>query len=601
MNYGAELKAGIESRFGKQIVRTGIIRKWRALKTDRSVRRLLSQYLDETRKHVDRFGPARNSGNPSYAAMVVDGAAPQRPGVDFLDNGRAGLHVYGFLNQKIESAAGPTWELSQDRLVSVLRRWWLSSTRGFKKKAHHFVFSMDPRLSASFAGQGIPVDDMMLAAVAEAFLVFNNRYFPGGTLGWVAGVHHDRFHVHVHVLLYPTTSTGKSLNVSRNARTLVGGKEIRVGYQETLERTYLKSLERMVGMAKRPGFADPEICLSSVAHMFSTFDASRRRLAQEGKKRTIEAIEDGWWTAAADPDLSATIAANRAAQIEDEKNALDLAALDAIEAKLLAELESHERAMQQVRERRQKTEAVFRDWRSSRDNYHPVRYTPDTPPQSPSGTLSLLGYPLSQWPRPSPSRGEVERKLNGRLERLDRMQAAHEVGLARDPSMPPQVMAEGFRRCLRAVYCGCLALNSVLKRLHLPTLTMRAPQGGAKVASLPEKAAESVKASVERSARELARMHHTATTGELQKLHDQMGRTGAASAALAEDPVVELDLPSVSPLVPATSNFIEREARLGASIRTMSDLRREEKEVLDRISKVISTVPYGSFAPGPDL
>lgn len=197
----------------------------------RTIKRYIAEYMDETQK-----GSAKTKYHYTYEKarqkrvieeVVVDGIVEQhkaevpalRAGVDYLTKEKKGkVGVHGFIRSLVEIKTGrKIAELNNDEVAVEVEEIWraLLAEKRLKKIAHKFVFSLDPELTKEMVEKKIPVDEHLNRIVHETLRRYQEKFYPGQELGYLTGIHHDRRHIHCHVLLYPQTGEGKPLNVSR--------------------------------------------------------------------------------------------------------------------------------------------------------------------------------------------------------------------------------------------------------------------------------------------------------------------------------------------------------------------------------------------------
>ncbi len=237
------LYSAVQTAYGSRVRRAGILRRRRSLKTAQGLYEFFTAYADETTKEtyvkpVD-VGAATEE---DYLHAVLAGRAPLRPEVDYVPF-RSRVTAFG-------SAARPEIyrthrfeDLPDAERMKRLRRWWLNDTANETAKAHHIVFTLDPRLAAAMAQAGVSADAFLLTAVSNAFTEFQSRFYPGDVLGYLVALHHDRAHIHAHVLVHPRTQQGARVNLSILRRYKVGDQVIAVPCQQVLKDAFERESE----------------------------------------------------------------------------------------------------------------------------------------------------------------------------------------------------------------------------------------------------------------------------------------------------------------------------------------------------------------------
>ena len=237
------LYSAVQTAYGSRVRRAGIMRRRRNLKTSRRLWEFFTAYADETTK-ATYVAPQDidTTTEEGYLRAVLLGQAPLRPEIDYLPFrgrviafGRAARpDIYG--THRIE-------DLSDAERMSRLRKWWANTTAEEPTKAHHVVFTLDPRLAAAMAQAAVSSDAFLLTAVGNAFTEFQSRFYPGDVLGYVVALHHDRAHIHAHVLVHPRTQNGASVNLSILRRYKVGDAFVNVPCQQILKDAFEREAE----------------------------------------------------------------------------------------------------------------------------------------------------------------------------------------------------------------------------------------------------------------------------------------------------------------------------------------------------------------------
>ncbi|MBL9187518.1 MAG: hypothetical protein JNK23_08585 [Opitutaceae bacterium] len=237
------LYGAVQAAYGGRVKRAGMMRRKKSFTAARPLRDFLNAYADETTKPnyvAPETLPVRTE--EEYLRAILTGQAPLRPEIDYLPfHGR--VTAFG-------GAARPeiyqTHEIEKlppsDRLAR-LRQWWLRDTADLATKAHHVVFTLDPRLAAAMRQAGVSADTFLLTAVSNAFTEFQAQFYPGDTLGYVVALHHDRAHIHAHVLLHPLTESGARVNLGILRRYRVGDRTVDVPCQQVLKDSFERQAE----------------------------------------------------------------------------------------------------------------------------------------------------------------------------------------------------------------------------------------------------------------------------------------------------------------------------------------------------------------------
>lgn len=174
----------------------GVWKKFKSVTTDRWLSHLIGHYLDANTK---LHSPAAGS------SLLVGQLSEQRGN---------GLWMFGHVAVNLCAHGVNYGTHTPTAIAPDLFRWWSKSRKGYEVKGHHFTASFSPALVSSLERAGIPTDQVMLSSVSSTLAQYARRFYPGQTIGWVAGCHHDKDHPHVHALIHPQTSGGKTLRVS---------------------------------------------------------------------------------------------------------------------------------------------------------------------------------------------------------------------------------------------------------------------------------------------------------------------------------------------------------------------------------------------------
>ena len=193
----------------------GFWRKTSTATTKESVSKYILSYVDETSK-ADALAESRKQ---SYGDVQFGKPNPVEQGIGYLSKEEQGrIRVFGFLRDDVEKLTGmPPNHLSNDARVMACHRAWMGRLEqhpGVKKYAHKFVLSLDPRFCELMARGGKDSDALLIQGVRTVLRRFQEKYYPGDRLGYLVGVHHDRQHIHAHVLLLPWAESGRHLKVT---------------------------------------------------------------------------------------------------------------------------------------------------------------------------------------------------------------------------------------------------------------------------------------------------------------------------------------------------------------------------------------------------
>lgn len=220
---------------------------WKKTHTSRNasaLRRYIEEYLDETGKKDT------TKGGGLAAPTIPVKHSSLRHGIDYLTKKEKGdVHVFGFLRHEIETETGRLANtLTNSEKAGAAETVWrrLLKKKGLKKVVHKIVVALDPEVCEMMTLARVPVDEELLRLVREGLGQYEQKFYQGHKLGYLVGIHHDRRHIHAHIMLFPQTDRGKPINVSHDSKvTLKDGFSIRVDYQGFLKSTFEKMAKEM--------------------------------------------------------------------------------------------------------------------------------------------------------------------------------------------------------------------------------------------------------------------------------------------------------------------------------------------------------------------
>lgn len=204
---------------GKDIKVYGMFRRTSSAKTVRTISDYIYSYLDETSK---RDVTEEGKKIKAYDELVRHEKQNLIEGIDYLTKEQRGtLKAYGFLRDDIAKATGkvPLHMENNERIVAAHNAWMerlkYKKTRTY---GHKFVLSLDPRLCQILNESGKSVDEHLTQFCRTVMRRYQEKYYPNERIGYLMGIHHDKKHIHAHILLFPTTETGKVLAVTDGSR-----------------------------------------------------------------------------------------------------------------------------------------------------------------------------------------------------------------------------------------------------------------------------------------------------------------------------------------------------------------------------------------------
>ena len=237
----------------------------------RKIREYIESYLDETGKAQKKFNPPQfpyltpNMGAYNGVGQHTVAAGDFRTKADDLDKDRKGdIKLYGFFRRLVFDYTGkPVDSLTNVEKAAAVEEVWRAKRKEKHPKimAHKIVIALGLEVSKEMTEKGIPVDEQLQQVVCTTMDRYQEKFYPGHQLGYLVGIHHDRKHIHAHILLYPQTDKGKPLNVSHwsNVR-MPDGTVQRVDYQGFIKSTveqlgvemYVNRVQRACGSYQFP-------------------------------------------------------------------------------------------------------------------------------------------------------------------------------------------------------------------------------------------------------------------------------------------------------------------------------------------------------------
>ncbi|NBB79781.1 MAG: hypothetical protein GVY36_10090 [Verrucomicrobia bacterium] len=185
-----------------------IWKKTSSPKDIRAVRSGIAEYLCEKMKKGIDAKAARANNHPNQL----------KKGLDYLtkeDSGR--MRAFGFLREDVMRLTGQIpHKMDNEHLVAACLQVWETrlSRKDIDRVAHKYVLSLYPELCEVMAKTGHSADELLMSSVSELLRRYRDKYYPGQKIGYLVGVHHDKAHIHAHVMLFATTESGKLLRVS---------------------------------------------------------------------------------------------------------------------------------------------------------------------------------------------------------------------------------------------------------------------------------------------------------------------------------------------------------------------------------------------------
>lgn len=208
--------------------------------TLQTLRKDISSYLSEvTKKGLDAMATeAKNQ--PNWL----------KEGVDYLtkeDRGR--LKAFGFLRDDVTKLRGlyPHQMENNDLIDASLDAWQARlKTKKIKRVAHKYVLSLNPKLCEILMQTKHSADELLTNAARQVMRRYQEKYYPNERIGYLMGIHHDKAHLHAHIMLFPTTESGKLLRITDESPKQGGRKPflfMRETAEKEVERFYKKEIQ----------------------------------------------------------------------------------------------------------------------------------------------------------------------------------------------------------------------------------------------------------------------------------------------------------------------------------------------------------------------
>jgi len=183
----------------------GVWDKLNEVKTNKRLSELLRSYIDETTK----ITAISSLGAPSGAQATDKKQAEYTPFA-------SGIWTFGHLATELSRHGVDVTKAQPTSTINHLLEWWKTDRADAAIKGHHVTASFDPRIAKEMNRLGYPIDAMLLATLHDTLTQYASRFYPGQSIGYVVGCHHDTENPHCHALVHPTTESGKLIRFSGN-------------------------------------------------------------------------------------------------------------------------------------------------------------------------------------------------------------------------------------------------------------------------------------------------------------------------------------------------------------------------------------------------
>ena len=175
----------------------GFWRKTSTATTKESVSKYIMSYVDETSK-ADALAESRKLG---YTAVQFGKPDPVEQGIGYLSKEEKGrIRVFGFLRDDVEKLTGrqPNHLSNDDRVIACHRAWMRGSSSTGVKSSPTSLCSASAGFCELMTRAGKDCDALLVRGLEPSSAASRNTTL--GTGGFLLGIHHDRQHVHAHIL-----------------------------------------------------------------------------------------------------------------------------------------------------------------------------------------------------------------------------------------------------------------------------------------------------------------------------------------------------------------------------------------------------------------
>lgn len=157
-------------------------------------------YQDETRKRSAR----ENAGEGLI--LGIDYHTSREPGA---------VTAHGYLAPRIERSC----RVHQIPTKEAVKRFFRAYDAALRKRCRKIlglrgVFSVDPKVLPDAFRRHIDLEQLLIECVEKTAELMSKRYYSGESLGYLIGIHHDKDHLHGHLLMLPYTSADKRIRWS---------------------------------------------------------------------------------------------------------------------------------------------------------------------------------------------------------------------------------------------------------------------------------------------------------------------------------------------------------------------------------------------------
>jgi len=187
----SKLLESLEVRFGKEVKLAGLFKKTSTVRTQKRVDFILKSDLDDrTKANYPDKSEVDGLSEEDFIEALFAGKANLCKGEDIspaLPDCKVMACGY------IQSELGLK-EIGKKEMPIVSEYWAERTPEMDLKKAHHMIFSHDPRVSATFSEMGQNCHGHLVSCAMESLNKYQRQFYPDNELGYVMGFHSDRHH-----------------------------------------------------------------------------------------------------------------------------------------------------------------------------------------------------------------------------------------------------------------------------------------------------------------------------------------------------------------------------------------------------------------------
>jgi hypothetical protein len=201
----------------------------------RPSRSAIGKYLQ---RYMDEVGKAKYGEHPRVVERTKEKSGGEEKGgpLWLLPEERTGIfYTGGFLcDQKKAQSPGSREPNKQMGWVKAFSTNWCKALEKHPKRQSdglRFVLSLSPAAVEALGEAGLGCDQALREIWRTTLDLYRKRHgweAPADDIAWIAGAHHDTDNAHLHILVFPTTKSGKPLRTNNARRAKENDKKIRI-------------------------------------------------------------------------------------------------------------------------------------------------------------------------------------------------------------------------------------------------------------------------------------------------------------------------------------------------------------------------------------